>query len=436
VYKEANGDVATIFLIGRRGKWNLDNWMKAEIKAGYGLDHPHIASVSEVFFDGTNMCIVVPDLQEKTLFGKMNEMSKEARRRVDADYQSALDSWMADKRMEILQEAPFTEYDSVKSLVSNMDTGAVTRQEVVDLLDVHSKTKLAAKMKSLEELYKAMHPKERYQLGFSEDKARWYFQQLILVMDYCQAKDVHLDYKAEHLYLDTTVTPHILKVLPADFARYNRYTSGPPAHVGELRYFAPEQFRSRRDLISNNATDVWKAGIILNIMLTGRMPYRNSGEINVPTYETYRRIAQGMVALPPALDVNVSRDCIDLLQKMLVVNPEQRISMAQIKAHPWFVKNLPEGALAMNDALEAGVYPPIDHVLDNFGVYVPEPNIPLPLGQFPELDADWDFNVRPAAPVQRAAPLHRAPSVAAPETPMNSAPNRVIPTSASSFKAA
>lgn len=47
----------------------------------------------------------------------------------------------------------------------------------------------------------------------------------------------------------------------------------------------------------------------------------------------------------------VSPELKDLLSKMLVDNPTQRISMAQIQLHPWYTKDLPEGVLGMNDEL-------------------------------------------------------------------------------------
>jgi hypothetical protein len=41
-------------------------------------------------------------------------------------------------------------------------------------------------------------------------------------------------------------------------------------------------------------------------------------------------------------------DCLDLLHKMLLPDPEQRIKMDEIIPHPWFVTNLPPEASTMN----------------------------------------------------------------------------------------
>lgn len=41
----------------------------------------------------------------------------------------------------------------------------------------------------------------------------------------------------------------------------------------------------------------------------------------------------------------LSQECFDLLQKMLTVDPAKRISLPQIKAHPWYLMDLPDGVL-------------------------------------------------------------------------------------------
>ena len=47
----------------------------------------------------------------------------------------------------------------------------------------------------------------------------------------------------------------------------------------------------------------------------------------------------------------ISDPCRDMIERMLVSNPEQRISMSEIKRHPFFREGLPDGALGMNDCL-------------------------------------------------------------------------------------
>ena len=47
----------------------------------------------------------------------------------------------------------------------------------------------------------------------------------------------------------------------------------------------------------------------------------------------------------------MSGQCLDMITRMLVVEPQKRISMSDIKGHPFFRRGLPAGALDMNNRL-------------------------------------------------------------------------------------
>jgi len=48
-------------------------------------------------------------------------------------------------------------------------------------------------------------------------------------------------------------------------------------------------------------------------------------------------------------DVALTPDCRDLLHRMLLPDPSERIKIPEILRHPWFIANLPPRATAMND---------------------------------------------------------------------------------------
>lgn len=66
-------------------------------------------------------------------------------------------------------------------------------------------------------------------------------------------------------------------------------------------------------------------------------------------------------------DVPVSEDCLDILRRVLVANPSQRLNMTQIRAHRWFRGSLPPGALEMNKFLING-FGPMDEVSRSLAV--------------------------------------------------------------------
>ena len=50
-------------------------------------------------------------------------------------------------------------------------------------------------------------------------------------------------------------------------------------------------------------------------------------------------------------NVRPSAECQDLIQRMLVPEPEKRATIKEIQNHPWYQVNLPQGLVNMNDKL-------------------------------------------------------------------------------------
>lgn len=82
-------------------------------------------------------------------------------------------------------------------------------------------------------------------------------------------------------------------------------------------------------------------GVILYTLLFGRYPF-DSGD-----KEFARRIAGAQWAMP-AEALALSAECRDMLARLLAADPAQRIDTTGVFCHPWFLRDLPEGALAMN----------------------------------------------------------------------------------------
>ena len=87
--------------------------------------------------------------------------------------------------------------------------------------------------------------------------------------------------------------------------------------------------------------DLWSCGVILFALLFGRYPFDTSER------HYLRKMVKADYTFPE--DVPVSAECKELVQRLLVPEPSHRMSMLDILAHPWFLQDLPEGALAMND---------------------------------------------------------------------------------------
>jgi len=100
---------------------------------------------------------------------------------------------------------------------------------------------------------------------------------------------------------------------------------------GSPNYAAPEVISGK--LYAGQEVDVWSCGVILFAFLCARLPFDDEA---VP--KLFQKIREGVFTIPDHL----SPDAKDLIKQMLVVDPLKRITISEIRNHPWFQKNLPE----------------------------------------------------------------------------------------------
>ncbi|BAF14741.1 serine/threonine-protein kinase SAPK7 [Oryza sativa Japonica Group] len=181
---------------------------------------------------------------------------------------------------------------------------------------------------------------------FSEDEARYFFQQLICGVSYCHFMQIcHRDLKLENTLLDGSPAPR-LKICDFGYSKSSLLHSKPKSTVGTPAYIAPEVL-SRREYDGKTA-DVWSCGVTLYVMLVGAYPFEDPDDPK-NFRKTIGRIMSIQYKIPEY--VHVSQDCRQLLSRIFVANPAKRITIREIRNHPWFLKNLPreltEAAQAM-----------------------------------------------------------------------------------------
>ena len=160
-----------------------------------------------------------------------------------------------------------------------------------------------------------------------EDKARKFFQQIVCAVEYCHRhKIVHRDLKPENLLLDSQ-----LNVKIADFGLSNIMTDGNflKTSCGSPNYAAPEVISGK--LYAGPEVDVWSCGVILYVLLVGRLPFDDEF---IPTL--FKKISSGTYTTPPF----VSSGARHIIHKMLKVNPIQRITIYDIRQDAWFNEHL------------------------------------------------------------------------------------------------
>ncbi|KAJ3673419.1 hypothetical protein LUZ60_006793 [Juncus effusus] len=172
---------------------------------------------------------------------------------------------------------------------------------------------------------------------FSEDEARYFFQQLISGVSYCHSMEIcHRDLKLENTLLDGSLTPR-LKICDFGYSKSALLHSQPKSTVGTPAYIAPEVL-SRKEY-DGKIADVWSCGVTLYVMLVGSYPFEDPEDPR-NFRKTISRILGVQYSIPDY--VRVSADCRKLLSQIFVSNPSKRITIPEIKKHPWFLKNLPK----------------------------------------------------------------------------------------------
>ncbi|KAL7104366.1 hypothetical protein ACP275_08G239700 [Erythranthe tilingii] len=171
---------------------------------------------------------------------------------------------------------------------------------------------------------------------FSEDEARFFFQQLISGVSYCHSMQIcHRDLKLENTLLDGSSAPR-LKICDFGYSKSAVLHSQPKSTVGTPAYIAPEVL-SRKEY-DGKIADVWSCGVTLYVMLVGAYPFEDPDDPR-NFKKTINRILSVSYSIPDY--VRVSKECNHLLSRIFVSDPQKRITIPEIKKHPWFMKNLP-----------------------------------------------------------------------------------------------
>lgn len=168
--------------------------------------------------------------------------------------------------------------------------------------------------------------------SFEEALARTYFHQLINGIGYCHEQGiVHRDLKPENLLFDSEFT---LKLADFGFAAAREEGKNMRTECGTPGYMGPEMIGSATGYDAV-LSDIWACGVIIFIMLSGFPPFQKTDSSDW----WFDKLSRGKHALfwkAHMRTVFFSPDVQDLINKMLEPNPKKRITIADIRKHPWY----------------------------------------------------------------------------------------------------
>lgn len=166
-----------------------------------------------------------------------------------------------------------------------------------------------------------------------EATAKSIIRQLLQALEYCHVMGVvHRDVKAENVLLSRRGAEGDFHVQLADFGLSKELdlVSGYLQDMcGTPQYLSPEIVSGRTYA---QPADIWSAGILSYMLLSGRVPFDNAGS----EAELFRDIRIGAIWYHQADWKDVSPEAKDFVQKMLEVSPGARPSASELLAHKWF----------------------------------------------------------------------------------------------------
>ncbi|PIN08573.1 Ca2+/calmodulin-dependent protein kinase, EF-Hand protein superfamily [Handroanthus impetiginosus] len=162
---------------------------------------------------------------------------------------------------------------------------------------------------------------------YSEKAAAGLCRQIVNVVHHCHFMGVmHRDLKPENFLLSSKDEKAMLKATDFGLSVYIEEGKVYRDIVGSAYYVAPEVLRRSY----GKEIDIWSAGVILYILLSGVPPF---------WAETEKGIFDAILREDVDFDSNpwpsISNSAKDLVRKMLTKDPKKRISSSQVLEHPW-----------------------------------------------------------------------------------------------------
>lgn len=169
---------------------------------------------------------------------------------------------------------------------------------------------------------------------FSERVASRLTRQMLLALQHCHERNIsHRDLKPENFVFSDRSDDSPMKLI--DFGCAIQVGDEDIVHdvAGSPYYVAPEvlQHNFKRTGRVWKAADMWSIGVIVFLLVHGYPPFNGEKQEQI-----FQKIKIGKYKF--SKDIPLSDSVKDLINKLLVMKPEKRISASEALAHPWIAQ--------------------------------------------------------------------------------------------------
>ncbi|KAI9040272.1 putative calcium/calmodulin dependent protein kinase [Aspergillus affinis] len=165
---------------------------------------------------------------------------------------------------------------------------------------------------------------------YEDGLCRCWFRDLILGIEYLHAQGiVHRDIKPDNCLVTSddvlkVVDFGVSEMFEKDSDMFTAKSAGSPA------FLPPELCVVKHGDVSGKAADIWSMGVTLYCLRYGKLPFEKQS-----IFELYDAIKNDPIACEGETDDNFK----NLMTRILEKDPAKRITMDELRAHPWVTRD-------------------------------------------------------------------------------------------------
>lgn len=185
---------------------------------------------------------------------------------------------------------------------------------------------------------------------YEEEQCRHWFRDMILGIEYLHAQGIiHRDIKPDNCLI---TEDEVLKIV--DFGVSEMFEKDSEMNTtksaGSPAFMPPELCVAKHGQVSGRAADIWSMGVTLYCLRYGRIPFERQGIVDL-----YESIKNDPVELGECDD-----EFQDLMLRILEKDPHRRITMEELREHPWVTRGGSDPLLPREENVKSLVEPPTE----------------------------------------------------------------------------